>query len=112
MIEITDTNKHPLGNVVRDYQKPLNTAVGESSAAQSIKSNKVSNRPLITLTPANLQAPAFLLDSNLEIVWQNQGAEDEIFQAIWDDPKEVPTLNIFAWLCGERFKGRVMNWRQ
>ena len=110
--ENANAHDHPLGTIVRSFHTPLNAAADDARSARDEKPSQVVHVPTVSLTPANLLSPALLVGKNLEILWRNRQAEQELFLVHDDQESRSRQRNLLDWLCGKHFSKHVINWRQ
>lgn len=109
MIEKSNSDSHPLNSIVHEIKSTKqNSALQKVQAADS----SLQDHSVISLTTHAMQAPAFLLDHEMRLVWQNQSASADLWDHVQTLSPGKEILNIFDILLDTSFQAKVQNWRQ
>jgi class 3 adenylate cyclase len=118
MADLEPAPKHPLDPIARifDSVEPSgesNPADDKSESSASVRKEPAagSQRPLM-LTPSETDSPAFFIDSDLRLIWQNRPAANQLWHNSRQNGNGSASPHLFDLLLGSQFQTQVDNWRQ
>ena len=118
MSDLVPASKHPLDPIAQLFDSVEPSGVSspaddtpETSASVSKEAAAFPQKALM-LTPAETESPAFFIDANLRLIWQNQPAADHLWPHSQQNGNGSASMHLFDLLLSPQFQTRVGNWRQ
>lgn len=118
MADLVPASKHPLDPIARifDSAEPSgasNPTDDESETSASDKNEAAAGpRQPLMLTPSETDSPAFFIDSDLRLIWQNQPAASHLWHLGRQNGNGSASPHLFDLLLSSQFQTRMDNWRQ
>lgn len=118
MSDLVPDSKHPLDPIARLFDSVEPSGVSsaaddklETSASVPKETAAIPHKPLM-LTPTETESPAFFIDSNLRLIWQNQPAANYLWPHSQQNGNGSDSMHLFDMLLSPQFQTRMGNWRQ
>jgi class 3 adenylate cyclase len=108
---------HPFDAIASKFNHPEMNRSSSTNAAASGKVEAGTSQSVgigfpHPITPETIKEPAIILSRDLRVIWQNQGANTQIWHKSTDSGLINEEMDIFDIIYDSHFQNTVNNWRQ